>query len=226
MTTVAKVIISAKENRLANDPADAVSFADLVAGRRSIRRYLPLPVARELVDSLLETAVTAPSAHNRQPWRFLVIETRAAKENLARSMGERLRADRSRDGDPADAIDADVARSHSRLTGAPVVILVCMTMADMDCYPDEKRNQAERLMAAQGTAMAAQNLLLAAHAAGLGACWMCAPLFCQEAVSAALALPTDWEPQAIVTLGYPAGQGKPFRRRPVCEVARYEDGEP
>jgi len=215
-----------KENRLANDPAHAISFADPVAGRRSIRRYLPLPVARELVDSLLEIAVTAASAHNRQPWRFLVIETQAAKENLARSMGEKLRADRQGDGDPADAIDADVARSHSRLTGAPVLILVCMTMADMDCYPDEKRNQAERLMAAQGTAMAAQNLLLAAHAAGLGACWMCAPLFCPEAVSAAVALPSDWEPQAIVTLGYPADQGKPFRRRPVCEVTRYEDGEP
>jgi F420 biosynthesis protein FbiB-like protein len=222
----AKITISARENRLANNPAHAVSFADLVAMRRSIRRYLPLPVARELVDSLLETAVTAPSAHNRQPWRFLVIETQAARENLARSMGERLRADRSRDGDPVDAIDADVARSYARLTGAPVVILVCMTMADMDRYADESRNQAERLMATQGTAMATQNLLLAAHAAGLGACWMCAPLFCPETVSAALALPSDWEPQAIVTLGYPADRGKPFRRRPVCEVTRYEDGEP
>lgn len=217
--------MSAKENPLTNDTAHAAAFADLAAGRRSIRRYLPWPVARELVDSLLETAVTAPSAHNRQPWRFLVIETQAEKENLARSMGKRLRADRSRDGDPADAIDADVARSHARLTGAPVLILVCMTMADMDRYADEKRNQAERLMAAQGTAMAAQNLLLAAHAAGLGACWMCAPLFCPETVSAALALPSDWEPQAIVTLGYAADQGKPFRRRPIAEVTRYESGE-
>ena len=221
----AKISMSAKENPQANDPAHAVSFADLAAGRRSIRRYSRLPVARELVDSLLETAVTAPSAHNRQPWRFLVIETQAAKENLARSMGERLRADRSRDGDPADAIDADVARSYARLTGAPVVILVCMTMADMDCYADEKRSQAEHLMAAQATAMATQNLLLAAHAAGLGACWMCAPLFCPETVSATLALPSDWEPQAIVTLGYPADQGKLFRRRSVGEVTRHEEGE-
>jgi F420 biosynthesis protein FbiB-like protein len=217
--------MGAKEDRRAIAPADAASFADLAAGRRSIRRYLPIPVAREVVHSLLETAVTAPSAHNRQPWRFLVIETPAAKENLARAMGERLRADRTRDGDPTDAIDADVARSHARLTGAPVVILVCMTMADMDRYADEKRQQAERLMATQGTAMATQNLLLAAHAAGLGACWMCAPLFCPETVAAALALPPDWEPQAIVTIGYPADQGKPFRRRPVGDVTRHEAGE-
>lgn len=211
---------------MANDPARAVSFADLAAGRRSIRRYLPVPIARELVDSLLESAVSAASAHNRQPWRFLVIETKAAKENLALAMGERLRADRSRDGDPAEAIDVDVARSYARVTRAPVLIVVCMTMTDMDRYADEKRNQAERLMATQGTAMAAQNLLLAAHAAGLGACWMCAPLFCQEIVAEALALPSDWEPHAIITLGYPADQGKPFRRRLIGEVTRYEKGEP
>lgn len=215
-----------KDDRQVDDLTRTIPFAELAAQRRSIRRYLPLPVARGVVHSLLQTAVSAPSAHNRQPWRFLVIETQAAKEHLARCMGDRLRADRQRDGDPVEAIEADVARSHARLTGAPVLILICMTMMDMDRYADEKRNQAERVMAAQGTAMAAQNLLLAAHAAGLAACWMCAPLFCPQTVSAVLALPSDWEPQAIVTLGYSADPGKPFKRRPVSEVTRYEVGEP
>ena len=73
--------------------------------------------------------------------------------------------------------------------------------------------------------MAAQNLLLAAHAGGLAACWMCAPLFCPDTVATALALPADWEPQALITLGYPADQGKPYRRRPVREVTRYEKDE-
>src|SRR4029077_2249176 len=108
---------------------------------------------RELVDSLLEAAAAAPSAHNRQPWRFLVVENETTKERLARAMGERLRADRLRDGDAADAIEADVSRSHARLTNAPVLVLVCMTMAEMDRYVDERRNRAERLMAVQGTAM-------------------------------------------------------------------------
>jgi coenzyme F420-0:L-glutamate ligase / coenzyme F420-1:gamma-L-glutamate ligase len=203
-----------------------LSLSGLFAGRRSIRRYLSLPVARELIDSLLEAATAAPSAHNRQPWRFLIIESQTSKQKLAGAMGERLRADRLRDGDPVDAIEADVSRSHARLTNAPVLVLVCMTLADMDRYADERRSRAERLMAVQGTAMATQNLLLAAHTAGLGACSMCAPLFCSETVSAALALPRDWEPQTIVTLGYAADQGKPFRRRPLDEVARYEDGAP
>jgi len=194
--------------------------------RRSVRRYLPLPVAPEVIDRLLAAATSAPSAHNRQPWRFVVIEAESTKRSLARAMGERLRADRLRDGDPADAIEADVSRSHARLSGAPVIVLVCMTVVDMDRYADDRRNHAEQTMTVQGTAMAAQNLLLAAHAEGLGACWMCAPLFCPDTVAAALTLPSDWQPQAIVTLGYPADCGKPFRRRALCEVVRYQDRQP
>jgi nitroreductase len=52
--------------------------------------------------------------------------------------------------------------------------------------------------------MAGQNLLLATHDAGLGGCWMCAPLFCPDVVRGALDLPADWQPQALITLGYPA----------------------
>jgi F420 biosynthesis protein FbiB-like protein len=218
--------MGAKADHRTREPIRTESLRELVAGRRSIRRYLPLPIARELLHALLESATAAPSAHNRQPWRFAVVERRPTKERLARAMGERLRADRLRDGDPLEQIEADVARSQARLTGSPVLVLVCMTMADMDRYPDQKRGEAERLMAIQGTAMATQNLLLAAHAVGLGACSMCAPLFCPEAVSGALALPADWEPQALVTIGHPAAAGKPFRRRPLSDVTRYEDGEP
>jgi nitroreductase len=79
-------------------------------------------------------------------------------------------------------------------------------MADMDRYPDTRRQQAEWVMAVQSAALAAQNLLLMAHAEGLGACWMCAPLFCPDVVRAALGFPEDWEAQALLTVGYPAEQ--------------------
>jgi nitroreductase len=91
-------------------------------------------------------------------------------------------------------------------------------MEDMDVYPDPKRARAEELMAVQGVAMAVQNILVAAHSEGLGACWMCAPLFCQEEVGAALGVPSRWQAQALLTLGVPASKGKPPVRRPVDEV--------
>ncbi len=200
--------------------------ADLLRGRRSIRRYLPVPVPRAVIDRLLEAAVTAPSAHNRQPWRFVVIEQHATREALADAMGARLREDRRRDGDRGEVIEQDVIRSRARLASAPVLIVVCMSMTDMDRYPDARRNAAERTMAVQSVAMASHGLLLAAHAEGLGACWMCAPLFCPDAVAAVLALPEDWEPQAIVTLGYAADTGKVRPRRPLSQVVRYQDLAP
>ena len=187
--------------------------------RRSVRRYLPKPVPPELVDQLLEAAATAPSAHNRQPWRFAILDTSRHKIALACAMGEQLRQDRRGDRDPNADIEADVARSFARITGAATVIVVCLSMEDMDVYPDAARNRKEHQMAVQSTAMAGQNLLLTAHAAGLGACWLCAPMFCPETVRGALGLPGHWEPQGMVTLGYPADAGKPFVRKPMAEVA-------
>jgi len=202
------------------DHAAFRAMADLIATRRSIRRYAPEAILPEFVDELLRCAVNAPSAHNRQPWRFAVIRDSDPKAGLARAMGERLRADRLRDGDAPDGVEADVGRSIRRITSAPVIVVVAATTLGMDAYPDPRRRDAEYLMAVQSTAMAVQNLLLAAHSAGLAACWMCAPLFCPDTVRAVMALPADWRPQAIVTLGVPAAQGKPYSRRPLAEVVR------
>ena len=177
---------------------------EALLARRSVRRYTDEPVPHALIEDLLTAAIWAPSAHNRQPWRFAAIETRTTIAGLARTMGEQLRRDLDADGVPEAVIAADTGRSYDRITGAPVVVVLCLSMADMDAYPDERRSALERTMAVQSAAMAGQNLLLAAHAAGLGACWMCAPLFCPDVVRAALGLPGDWEPQALIAVGWPA----------------------
>lgn len=177
---------------------------NLFTHRRSIRRYTPQPIPEALIRSLLEAAIWAPSAHNRQPWRFCVVREPAQRAALAQAMGARLRHDLERDGVAEAVIEADTSRSYARITGAAALIVLCLSMRDMDSYPDAQRSQREWVMAAQSTAMAGQNLLLAADANGLGACWMCAPLFCPDVVCAALDLPPDWQPQALITLGYPA----------------------
>jgi F420 biosynthesis protein FbiB-like protein len=119
-------------------------------------------------------------------------------------MGQKLRRDLEADHVPQAVIEKDVNRSYERITCAPLLILLCLTMADMDSYTDELRQRNEYLMAVQSTAMAAQNMLLAAHTQGLGSCLMCAPLFCAEVVRNALDLPRAWEPQALLTFGFPA----------------------
>jgi F420 biosynthesis protein FbiB-like protein len=201
----------------------SATVTEWLARRRSVRRYIDAPVPAALVDMLLQAACASPSAHNRQPWRFAVIEAHATKALLATRMGDRLREERTRDGDPLDAIAKDVERSYARITRAPVLVLVCLSMVDMDRYRDNARANAEHTMAVQGAAMAAQNILLAAHAAGLGASWMCAPLFCPETVMQVLDLPADWQPQALITLGYPAEPGRASERRPLAFCTQYLD---
>jgi F420 biosynthesis protein FbiB-like protein len=182
--------------------------ADILSGiienRRSVRRYLPQPVPDTLVERLLRAATWAPSAHNRQPWRFVVVKTPETRARLVELMAARWRDDLTADGLLEDEIARQVDRSRGRLSAAPALIVLCVTLTDMDQYPDTHRQSYERIMAIQGVAMAGQNLLLMAHAEGLGACWMCAPLFCPDVVRAALDLPEDYEAMGLITLGYPA----------------------
>ncbi len=183
----------------------------IIKSRRSIRRYTDAPISQETIIRLLEAATWAPSAHNRQPWRFAVLINVADKDRLAKAMGARLRVDRTADGDDLNDIERDIARSYARLTGATVLIVVCLSMADMDSYPDSQRSRNEWVMATQSTSMAAQNLLLMAHAEGLAACWLCAPLFVPNLVRDTLGLPDDWEPQGLITLGLPAQEQEKTR---------------
>jgi len=178
-------------------------FLSVIMSRRSLRRYRMEPVPHDLIKQVLTAAIWAPSAHNRQPWRFAAVERQETKELLARAMGARLRQDLEADHAPEEIIEKDVGRSYDRLVSAPVLIVLCLSMIDMNEYRDARRNHYAYIMAVQSAAMAGQNLLLAAHHLGLGACWMCAPLFCPEVVQQALALPSDWQPQGIITLGDP-----------------------
>ena len=191
-------------------------FWQLIRGRRSVRRYLPDPVERALLEMLLTAAIWAPSAHNRQPWRFCVVTTDQTKQELSDRMGARWRADLSADGVDAAIIERRVRISHARITGAPALVAASLSLEGMDDYPDPRRQEAEWLMAVQSTALACQNLLLAAHNYGLAACWMCAPLFVPDLVRDVLDLPQSWHPQALITLGY-AAEEKERERLPLAE---------
>ena len=115
-------------------------FERVLKSRRSIRRYL------------------TDSVHNKQPWRFAVLQDTCQKENLANAMGDKLRFARTNDGDDPEIIERDVSKSRKLIEGSPIVIVVCLSMSDMDVYMDDHRSNAEFLMAVQSTAMAVQNL--------------------------------------------------------------------
>ncbi|MGC9397846.1 MAG: nitroreductase family protein [Anaerolineae bacterium] len=203
---------------------DMTTFEQLLRTRHSVRRFRPDPVLRSLVRQLLELATLAPSAHNAQPWRFAVLTTPAVRRRLAQAMAADFRRDLEADGVPPARVDALVSASIQTIGDAPVVIVLSLSMANMDRYPDTRRQAAERDMAVQSVALAGGQLLLAAHAAGLGGVWLCAPRFCPETVRQTLTLPKTWEPQGLILLGHPDEPPPAEKaRRPLSDVVRWYD---
>lgn len=189
--------------------------------RRSVRRFRQEPVPKETLLRVLQAATLAPSAHNRQPWRFAVLISQQLKSDLAERMGADFRTDLLNDGLAEEEVCTQVERSRRRIRQAPVVVVLCLDIEAGDPYPDERRQQAEHLMGVQGVAMAGENLLLAAHALGLGCVWVCAPLFAQETVRKTLNLPQTWQPLGMVLMGFPAKIPDQRPRKKVSEVSRF-----
>jgi F420 biosynthesis protein FbiB-like protein len=184
--------------------------------RRSVRRFRPYPVPAALLETVMSAAMHAPSAHHRQPWRFVVVAEN--RQSLAEAMGGEFYASLLATGESPDQAAAQADRSIGRLLAAPACILLCLEGAQIVRSPLPEQQPFEYLMGVQGVAMAGENLLLAAHALGLAGVWMCAPLFAQAVVRHALALPGSWEPHGLVLLGYPARQPDPYPRLPLEEV--------
>lgn len=205
-------------------PEENSKLLDMVRGRRSVRRYLDKEVPPEHIERVLEAARWAPSPHGRQPWRFVVIREKRTKEKLADAMGEEWRSNLQMDGQDSKIVEKRLEGSRRRLLDAPVLVLLCLYLENLDAYPDEKRQQNETTMAVQSLGAAAQNALLAAYEQGLDAGWMCAPLFSPEKVVEALGLEANIVPHALLTLGYAAGDPPKRRsRRPLEELVVYRD---
>jgi len=193
----------------------------VLAARRTVRFYRSDPVPDPLVHALLDAARTAPSAHNAQSTRFVVIRSAEMKRRLADRMARRWRRDLERSGVAEAAVRVELRFSLHRFSDAPLLILVGYTMEEMDPYPDRGRRRAEETMAVQSAAAAVENLLLAAAAHSLGACWCCAPLFCPGIVRRALGLPPAFAPQALLTIGYPAHTPPVPPRKPFEHVVAF-----
>ena len=145
----------------------------------------------------------------------------SVKQKLADAMAVEFERDLDADELPHEEIQKRTTRSRKRILAAPVIIIINLDMSEMDVYPDQKRQQAERTMAIQSVANAGTQLLLATHAEGLGGVWVCSPLFVQETIQNILELPKTWEPQAMFFVGYPDILPKARERKSLDEIVRH-----
>lgn len=178
------------------------NLQDAIRQRRSIRKFSSKPVPKALILEVLEAVGWSPSAHNAQPWRFIILQDANVKLELAQKMADAWVADLAKDGTVAE--ESKRLERIERFANAPGLVIACLTMDGLRKYPDEKRQSYERDLAVESLGAGLENLLLMAHALGLGACWYCAPSFCKDIVRSVLKIPELIEPSALIVMGYPA----------------------
>jgi coenzyme F420-0:L-glutamate ligase/coenzyme F420-1:gamma-L-glutamate ligase len=176
-------------------------FMELARTRRSSKVLGLGEVPVEMVVRAVEAGVWAANAHNSQPWFFIVVVDHEVKKRLLDEMAEQWLEDLIGDGVPRENAVKVVEAGKERSMRASALIVACLSMREMEIYWDSGRSRLEYIMGVQSLAAALQNILLALHSMGYGACWRCSPLFAPEAVRKVLEIPDDVEPQAMVEVG-------------------------
>ncbi len=160
--------------------------------RRSIRRYKPDQVDRDLLMKVLDAANWAPSGQNLQQWKFYIVSGEK-RDLIAKSYGDMVEKNYPPAGERTKQQEffSNWAKTYG---GAPLIIVATMPV-------DE--NPRRHKMHLESVSAAFQNLLLAAHAEGLGTCWMTGPLGDEATIRAILNLHETEELVALTPLGYP-----------------------
>jgi nitroreductase len=154
-------------------------------GRRSIRLYREEPVAREIIEEIIDTARLAPSANNTQPWEFIVVTDKGMRQKIA------------------DLTDYGKFIAQSS-------VCVAVFCKGVKRYLED------------GSA-ATENILVAAHALGLGGCWVAGyKKDYAEPVGKLLGVPDGYQMVSLISLGYPAEQPEPHGKRDLSEVLHWE----
>jgi len=151
---------------------------ECIKTRRTIKKFKDIEIPWDDIVKLLEAGKSAPSSGNLQNWKFIVIKDKGVIAEMAEYCGNQLW----------------IAKANALIA----------VVGDLDKAKRFYGIRGERLYAIQNCAAATQNILLMAHALGIGAAWV--GYMEEEKVTAALTLPEEMRPQCNIALGYPAEQ--------------------
>ena len=201
-----------------------MDFFEAVTTQRAIRRLKKDPIPEPVLRQIMDAAICAPSGGNRQGWRFIVVRDPAKRARLGElyreGFGELAKlpyyagAMNEPAGSPVRKMIESAAHLAEHMGEAPVIIVPCITL-DSGVKPT--------IITGSSIYPAAQNIMLAARALGIGSCLTTVHRYREPQVKELLGIPSDVETVALIPLGYPLGKfGRP-PRRPLAEVA-FADG--
>lgn len=190
---------------------------------RAIRRFTSEPVSDALLERLIWAATRAPSPGNSQGWEFIVVTDNVVKAQLGELIGARMRNVRASMPPAAHASERlmleGAVHLATHLHEAPAIVFVC----GAPVYPP----QAPQLSFVWSALYpAAQNLVLAARALGLGTTFTTFHMTAEAEVRSVLGVPDEVQLAAMIPIGWPAVPFGPVRRRPVAEVLHRNHWQP
>ncbi len=192
---------------------------DFLKNRRSYKLSFDLKnVDKKIIEKCIDVARWAPSAHNGQFWRYIILKEGKIRTELIERMNRKLREDLTVDGKSEHLIQQKILKTKQNFLEAPFLILLCLDTKDLEEYSDEERTNNEYILGIQSISASAVYLLLALDSENLAACWYCAPLFSKDIIKKVLKLPNSYEPMAFFTVGYPIKEVNPPPRKTLKEV--------
>ncbi len=176
-------------------------FDDVVYGRRSVRDFLPDPVPEADLAAVIEAAVQAPDLANEQPWVFTVVRDQQMLDRVSRQARAYVLGHSAFGVRPSPLRDQLARADFQIFYHAPALIVISSVQ--------------ETPFAVETCALAAQNLMLAAHARGLGTCWVgfAQPWIATDDGKTALRLPAHYRPVAPIAIGRPRSVPERASRR-------------
>lgn len=180
-----------------------MELMEAIRGRRSVRDYTAMPLNRGELEAVLDAAVQAPSAMNRQSWAFVVIEDQALLKRYSDTLKPLVLASLAGSPLPPEFAKTLADPAYHIFHGAPALIVIFAPSVDQFATID--------------CCLAGQNLMLAAYGRGLASCWigLAEEWLNRDEVKDELGVPRAWTAVAPIIVGHPKGVAAPVpRRRP------------
>jgi nitroreductase len=203
---------------------------ELMQNRRSVRRFKPEVPPDADILKLIEAAVAAPSASNKQPWRFLIAKKKNHFEIIARAVDKARQHYISLLSPEYRSEFANYSVHFMSFQNAPIIILPIyrafqgISALVKEKFPEKKMaflRTYEHNTALMGVSLAIQNILLMSEAIGLGACCMTGPLIARVEIEKGLLVPKGWQIAAVIAVGYPDEKPEPPGRKKLEMVTRW-----
>ena len=209
-----------------------MELMDAIKKRRSIRRFKSGEIPKEDIYDIIRSASLAPSAHNKQMWRFIAISNKEIIKDMRSAIVQEI--EKISNWPEVEGIKNKIRgiRIYSTFfTKAPIVFAVLVKpyrslVDELMKLKELKKSQSGLLYShveIQSVSAAIQNLLLAATEKGYGTCWMCGPLIAASALEKILCIEIPWKLMALVPMGIPNQELNPKIIKNINEILEFFD---